>query len=290
MASKHKITVGEELRYDSDVQGLRNLSGTYGRLDLPGGWVSGSPGTRRAQFAWGGAGDTINAIGALTDAHQRLPVQLPVATTRWRLRMRNAKADGTSVAGAINVTGVYVGQAAKNATTGLPTGAFTATPGQALGAFSTAADGASETVTAWVTDSALQLNANTMHIVAMGWTTSATQTARGTGLIWYTSGAGKNADAATASPSLSTASNVQLGYIALEYEFSGSQRVGIALGDSLTEGYGAATNTILNAGTWHQRFSQRTGIPMCSSGVFGSQTSAWTSSSALAYSDGRTRV
>jgi lysophospholipase L1-like esterase len=29
MASKHKITVGEELRYDSDVQGLRNLNGTY---------------------------------------------------------------------------------------------------------------------------------------------------------------------------------------------------------------------------------------------------------------------
>jgi parallel beta-helix repeat protein len=29
MASKHRITVGEELRFDSDVQGLRNLNGTY---------------------------------------------------------------------------------------------------------------------------------------------------------------------------------------------------------------------------------------------------------------------
>lgn len=29
MASKHRVTVGEELRYDSDLQGLKNLSGTY---------------------------------------------------------------------------------------------------------------------------------------------------------------------------------------------------------------------------------------------------------------------
>jgi hypothetical protein len=29
MASKHRVTVGEELRYDSDLQGLKNLNGTY---------------------------------------------------------------------------------------------------------------------------------------------------------------------------------------------------------------------------------------------------------------------
>lgn len=29
MASKHRVTVGEELRYDSDLQGLKNLSATY---------------------------------------------------------------------------------------------------------------------------------------------------------------------------------------------------------------------------------------------------------------------
>jgi lysophospholipase L1-like esterase len=32
MATKHRITVAEELRFDSDVQGLRNLSGTYAGL------------------------------------------------------------------------------------------------------------------------------------------------------------------------------------------------------------------------------------------------------------------
>lgn len=32
MTSKHRITVGEELRYDADVQGLRGLSGTYAQF------------------------------------------------------------------------------------------------------------------------------------------------------------------------------------------------------------------------------------------------------------------
>lgn len=35
MTSKHRITVGEELRYDADVQGLRGLSGTYERKQTP---------------------------------------------------------------------------------------------------------------------------------------------------------------------------------------------------------------------------------------------------------------
>lgn len=44
MTSKHRITVGEELRYDGDVQGLRGLSGTYARSPVAAqggllGWV-----------------------------------------------------------------------------------------------------------------------------------------------------------------------------------------------------------------------------------------------------------
>lgn len=59
MASKHRVTVGEELRYDSDLQGLKNLNGTYAQQSVSGAYVTIGPPT---------GGDDTALIHAARDA------------------------------------------------------------------------------------------------------------------------------------------------------------------------------------------------------------------------------
>lgn len=253
-----------------------NANGTYVQSGGVGS-VPGSPGTRRAQFAFS-CGGMSNIGPALADAHERTLITVPVNTTRWRIRLINKNAAGTAVSGATTITGVYKGLPAVTANTAFWTGAFTATPAQALTSFILDATGATDTVSAWVTDPTLQFVAGQGSMLAIGWTSAATTYASGAVAMYFSSGAGKNTDAGVAAPSLTFATSPRLTW-RVEYEFAGSTSIGIVWGDSLTEGYDPDNTTTANLTmnkTWHQLVSQRMGIPICVSGWYGSATSSWT--------------
>lgn len=241
-----------------------------GDTDLPGGFIAGT--TRRAAFGWGCGNQDVWPAGSFDTGHQRLPVVLPVATTRWRLRIRNATMFGTVQPGEINVNGVWIGQAERTASgyagaSGDLSGNFAAAPAQALTAFSTPANG-DEYVTSWVTSGAHQLSAHMPYLVSMGWTlTGSFAVHNGSGGMWYSYTAG---DASATSPSLSHAGNVAFA-VTLEYEFDGTNRVGVIIGDSLIEGATAA----LNINSYHQVASRRANTPIALAGAYGAMTWDW---------------
>lgn len=230
-------------------------------LDLPGGWVGGVVGTRRAAFrpANGNKGTFTNN---LADAHQRVPVCVPVKTTRWRLRIGNTSGDNVAATGAINFTGFYLGKAALTA--GVPTGVFAATPASVLPGFTSPVDG-SDTATGWVTDPAQQFDPDTIYLLSMGWTKDvATALVNGPAIMWYGSGGNGSAAANSLGSGLSQSNDTAFA-IQIEYEFQGGNRVLLAVGDSLTEGStaGFAYNT------WHQRVSRRLRVPVVNMGLYG---------------------
>lgn len=238
---------------------------------LPGGWAGGVKGMRRAEFTFAGGGNS-QFSGNLVDSHQRLLFKLPVATTRWRLRIGNNMPDGTLTSGACSVTGVYLGTPVVDST-GAPTGAFTAAPTSVIAPFSTNADG-SDLRTAWITASGSQIAANTLAGLSIGWTATSGQVIQNGGAkMWYSTGTGKNADAATAAPALSTAQTTAFN-IAIEYEFAGTNQVGLVIGDSLTDGYFTSA-TLLALDTYHQNYSQRASIPIITTADYGSNANEW---------------
>jgi lysophospholipase L1-like esterase len=140
--------------------------------------------------------------------------------------------------------------------------------------FSTNTDG-SDLRTAWITDPTLQIAANTLAGLSIGWTATTGQVIQNGGAkMWYSTGTGKNADAATAAPTLSTAQTTAFN-IAIEYEFAGVNQVGLIIGDSLSDGYFTSA-TLLALDTYHQQYSQRAGIPIIATADYGSNSNEWT--------------
>lgn len=245
------------------------LNATFGPVDLPGGFIT--PGVRRAQFGWGTASKNVWNAGTLDNAHQRLPIILPVSTKRWRLRIRNANMFGTAVPGVINFTGIWIGEGARSATSAFAAsgdinGAFTAAPQQAVGAFATPANGDAY-VTEWVESDGMQIDAGVLYLVSMGWSKSGFAIRNGAGGMFYST---NPADASAVAPSLTEAGNVAYA-VSIEYEFEGGYRTGVVIGDSLTEGGNAG----LNINSWHQRVSRMAKSPIALAGAWGSNSEEW---------------
>lgn len=251
------------------------LTATIDTLAVPSGEFPGgfqTPGVRRAQFAWGCGNAGAWTAPTLNTGHQRLPVILPVTTKRWRLRIRNANQFGTVVEGKVDFSGIWLGKAERTSTgsvhSGDLTGAFSAAPVRAFGPFSTPPTG-DVYVTDWNDDPTAQIAAGGAYLVSMGWTKDGGDfpLRYGAGGMFYSTTA---SDATVLSPTLTTADNVAFS-VSLEYEFEGANRVGIAIGDSLTEGAKAG----LNLNSYHQRLSRRIGSPIALSAAYGSQTYQW---------------
>lgn len=258
----------------ADVLDVEFANGRFQKLDLPGGFVAGSPGTRRSMFAWGSAGESSWTGTTLNSCNARLPVRLPVKTTRWRLKIANIRPAGTTVAGNISFTGVWFSSAFYNLNTGDMNGWMNGTPSQVSTAFTST--GGAEVFTPWVTAANLQLNPYVMYMVSIGFTKSGTEIFAGSGGMFFTTVA---ADAATGVPSgLSAAANVPFD-ICLEYEYEGTNRNFLAIGDSLTEGTGA----LQNVNSWHQSLSMRIGSPVAMTANFGSASATWTTASQRRY-------
>ncbi len=230
-------------------------------------------GTKRAAYSCGIP--MQSTTGADTEGQQRLEVTLPVTTTRWRLHVRNWRPNtATVVAGAIPFNGVWIGEAKfepPGSFVGQCIGAFVAAPAQALASFSTPSDGG-QYVSSWVTDPTHQFEAMTSHLISMGWVGGPTTHARMNGGArgFYGAGAGSAANASVASgASVAGTVNYTIFDIWIEYEFTGQQAIGLALGDSLTAGYTQAAPGVRLPDTWPHRYALLSGCPMLNVGVSG---------------------
>jgi lysophospholipase L1-like esterase len=245
------------------------LRAAYGRPKMPGGYESDGI-TRRAAFAVGGTAGGSGTL-LLQAATFRYPFRLPVATTRWRLHVRNydSRSDVTYT-GAVTFAGVWVGQQALS-TSGAQTGAFAAPPVQALTTFTTPADG-SEYISGWVTDSAAQFTPYTEHMLSVGWSSAAAQTnIRSDADGWF-----KIADGTLGGQQSATGlSSINVGIfdIFIEVEYTGSTPIVAFFGDSLTVGH-AATHPIFDS--YPCRFALAHGVMPIHYAYTGTTLTEWT--------------
>lgn len=261
------ITAAELNRMERGVRDAARL------MDRPGGFTSLDPPTRRAAFMWGGGNETT-----FTDKNTgfiRLPFQIPVATTRWRVRIRNANASGTTTgAGAVTYGPFDIMSAFRNFDTGDMV-SWSGTPARALAASSSQAAGAADWVSAWVTASNLQIPANLTYYLQMQYSkTSGSTVYAGSGGCYYSA---TLADATSTTPAMTYFPYVPFN-IAIEYEFVGGNKILVAVGDSITEG----AKHVWNINSWHQIISQRYQMPVALSGAFGSFASDFGSAATLA--------
>lgn len=200
------------------------LNGTYASLT-----------TRRSPIMLGTAGGE-NTNNTVADATWRYPFRIPVATTRWRLHVRNFNSrSNTAYTGAISFTGAWVGTHALTAL-GAQTGNFTAAPVSALGAFATPADG-SEYTSGWVTDPLAQFSPYTEHLLSVGWTCAGGQTnMRSSSYGWWNTTSAQAGDQTPATTVGAITVGVFDVWIECEYLMSNQLVVGYH-GDSLTTGY-----------------------------------------------------
>lgn len=195
----------------------------------------------------GSDGVNTNTAASL-DYNGRTLVQLPVTTSRWRFRVRNASGlSGTAYAGAFDFTGVWIGTPLYSAT-GIPWGrTFASAPSQAVPAFSTPADG-SEYLTDWVTDPALQFQKGVPLGVSYGMTRGPSGTFVYSTQGWTFGGVGAAAGAGSAAPAVAGLSNFVVLDTRIEYEYDTASGpagvpVGVCIGDSITSGWSSDTST-----------------------------------------------
>lgn len=243
--------------------------------------------TKRCAFATGLTTPAIS-LGTETEAQQRILLKIPVTSKRWRFRIRNWNpVNGTSYTGAIAFTGLWLGTpeyyTAVNIL-GRPDGAFASAPTQVLTAFTTSADG-SEFISDWITDPTKQLNAYKDLLISYGFTKAAGSIARGQSFyIFSSSSVGSSTTAGSAAIPAGMASTIDTCYFhqCVEYEWTGAEKVGLALGDSLTSGVGQNTaNNVVSpvvAGNspiniWAHAYALIHGTPMMVQAYAGYQAS-----------------
>lgn len=243
-------------------QGIQGVAGARGALDLdrPGGFISLSPPTRRAGFQFGTGNNAVRTD--YTAAFTRLPIRLPVKTTKWRLRLANEDNTGTGGSACV-IQGVWIGDTFRNFDTG-DLVSWTGTNTKALNSSGTIAGG-TEWVSPWVTDPAAQILPNTVRSLSIDFTRTAGNLMVGSGGSWMST---NRADASVGVPATNMTYQPWVPFsICVEYEFEGTNKVVAVVGDSISEGVGHTWNFL----TWHQRFSMRTGMPViasASSGAF----------------------
>lgn len=186
-----------------------------------------------AQGSTSGFGPNFSTSGTGT---LRWPVRIPVKTSRYRFRIRNYNSVSQTAGTVATGKGINFGVSNTSASA-YETGQFagsTSTPVVASD-FTIPGDGTFYT-SPWVTDPAQQITPNREYMVAMAFSADpAIAIARGTGTaFWFpdniTTGLNSNN-----TPTKLSATPFEF---QLEYEYEGDQRIGLFVGDSITEGVG----------------------------------------------------
>ncbi|MDO7841059.1 SGNH/GDSL hydrolase family protein [Sphingomonas immobilis] len=223
----------------------------------------------------------------LASIMQRTLIALPVATTRWRLRVSNvATLDNTKtpVPGPVTWSDIYVGDPVYPAA-GLWAGVMAAAGVSAIPGFVGDAAG-NETITPWVTDPALQFVAGQPK--ALSWKQSfavGTQLVGrssasgdgGGGAIWFTPAAGAEF---AANPGAAGVNNIY-GEMRIEYELAVpvglDTKIGLWITDSLGEGYSNPKEGMGNFvhETTPGQVAMREGIAMVNASIGTSTLEQW---------------
>ena len=298
--SKGRVTSGTTLAAgdipniaESQVTGLASDLAAKAPLKNSGiSYVSGaSPAnTRRSTLSFGAP--TVAPTSGWQDICSRVSFTLPVTPTRCRLRITNSSVlAGTTTSQSVAITGVYWGTPAGSEATWA--GDFTATPTTIAG-LNTTQDLSTELVTSWFTPPASAV-ANAFQAISIGYTSandSKVNIAGAPGWTWHgATGVGCSTAAGNAAaPGVGTSSPRLLPFdVRMEFEYVGSNEIGLFIGDSLYQGYIASTGTAAAVGkmgvddSWPQMAANRMGALAINAGVDGAKTSDFTSSSSLTW-------
>lgn len=230
------------------------LSATFATKDQTG------VATRKGVFSTGSVNTTNNTI---TNILHRVPVVLPVTTTRWRMRYRNADGYGSAKTGLVSLTGLYIGTHLLDAD-GLGTGNFTAPPAQAYSVDSIA--GGAEFVGAWITNPALQFTGRQQHLISFGVFGSAGQVwGRTINTAKFKTGVASTQVGDQTVTSFGGSTGV-FGDLRIEYEYEGDAESVLFVGDSLTDGLQSALGQV---GNYPNTIAVRSGQPAAISALSG---------------------
>lgn len=223
--------------------------GLFPPVPIDMGFVAGAthPLTRRVPHVVGASKDII-AASALSFC-QRTVIVMPLQSVRWRLKVANRSTlTNSALTTPVTVTGAYLGTPVVSTASTVRrwTGDATAALTQAVGTLVVPTDGTAVR-SGWVTDAALQFAPNVARLLSLGITATAT----GNGIsadtalqaaVVPTAGAGKAGDAVVSSASGFISPGGAAGAVwyldvQIEYEFVGTNKIGLFVGDSNTAGF-----------------------------------------------------
>lgn len=192
--------------------------------------------TVRAALTGGMQNSAPSPFGAGNRGH-RVPFKTPVATKRWRAKIRNFDAAGVSTGDAVTgLSGLTIGVAAIGSD-GVPNGSYVGNVGVALstgGDYTIPNDGTYWT-SPWYEATNAQMAPGSVYLLSLANTVAAGETKNillGTSWQWN----GPNTMLTPSIAPSSTAPSQSRFDVVIEYEAVTSRKVGAFIGDSITEG------------------------------------------------------
>lgn len=224
---------------------IADVDGLQAALDAAGG-----PTSQAKTLAYCGGGpytSSVPASGTATSFGARVPIMLPAATTRWRVKMRNYNGY-TPANGAQPLSGskLAIGKHALN-TLGNSNGVFTSgTVRTVRNAAFTIPNTTTWWTSPWFTDPADQIPANEPYLFGWSATSTAQRLTAGVGEAWLFTGSGADATDATKTNGTMGTGNSTHGCpldIVIEYDCTTARPSVLCVGDSIMEGLTGYTGT-----------------------------------------------
>ena len=249
-----------------------------GQSYVPASYGPATANTRRNVMAMGGEGDSGLKTPTNSDVCQRYGFTIPstggAPIQRFRFRIRNANLlTNTTQAGAVTLGALAIGTP-NSAATNQWNGDFTAAPTVVVPAPGATELGTTEYVSPWVSSSTFALSPNTFYGLTFGFTCAGVQVNNSLTPGWSWVGTGSAAAAlAAAAPGTTAQPYSQYLDVRMEYEFAGTNEVGLFIGNSLTSGW---LNTITGSSgqghmgtdnTWPQQAALRLGHHAMNGGI-----------------------
>lgn len=239
-------------------------------------YLTGAPGT--------GTTFTLQPKGTI-----RFALQIPFNTSRWRLKIRNYNAVTSTSETALQLLGAAFGTMTASNTSNAELGTFSANASTRVIPDTVATipgDGTWYT-SPWITDPATQMEADTPHLIAVGYGTVSGSTLvvpRGTGYAWHINGDPLTSNGYT-SGAPSGMATTPLEY-AVEYESTEIDRVVLFIGDSITEGVGGGgpLSGQPRYRAWPDMWGVRTRTAVVNIGISGGVSGDWTNATTARWS------
>lgn len=256
--------------------------------------VAPAPVTRTLTYTNGGMGGggayPTPSSGTITQLGLRHVVHIPIATTRWRIKLRNyVVATGSNGAAALTGQGIVFGEHAPNSV-GENTGNFKGGTASTIvsGTFSVP-NTTDFYMSPWVTDPALQFRPDKTFVVGWGFTCAAQQLQGGVNEAFQlsTSAAGLNsATTGGSSGAGSTYKGTPIDF-QIEFESTSTKKAFLLIGDSIAEGGVGVKGTVYTTTvrpcpiyrSYPHRWAEQHGHLMQSIAQFNTTTADWANTS-----------